>query len=59
MTKAENTDKKVFLMIDNGHKERAEKVIKLYEQKIDNGENPAKVILINAEPKESASKYKG
>ena len=57
--KAENTDKKVFLMIDNGHKERAEKVIKLYEQKIDNGENPAKVILINAEPKESASKYKG
>ena len=46
-------------MIDNGHKDRAEKVIKLYEQKIDNGENPAKVILINAEPKESASKYKG
>lgn len=57
--KAENTEKKVFLMINNGHKDRAEKVLKLYEQKTDNGENPAKVILINAEPKESASKYKG
>lgn len=57
--KAENTAKKVFLMIDNGHKDRAEKVLKLYEQKTDNGENPAKVILINAAPKESASKYNG
>ncbi len=56
--KAENTDKKVFLMIDNGHKDRAEKVMKLFEEKTDNGEKPATVILINAEPKESASKYK-
>ena len=55
--KAENTSNKVFLMIDNGHKIRAGKVMKLYKEKIQSGENPATVICVNAEPKESASKF--
>ena len=55
--KAENTNKKVFLMIDNGHKIRAGKVMKLYKEKNESGKNPATVICVNAEPKKSASKY--
>lgn len=55
--KAENTDKKVFLMIENGHEIRAGKVFKLHEEKVKNGEKPATVICIDAKYKDSASKY--
>jgi len=57
-SKAENTDKKVFLMIDNGHPIRARKVIKLFEEKKETGEDTATVFLISAQPKQSASVYK-
>lgn len=55
--KAENTDKKVFLMIENGHEIRARKVFSLYEEKVKSGEKPATIICIDAKHKESASKY--
>lgn len=56
--KAEKTENKIFLIIDNGGpKTRIEGVIKIYESKKENKENVPEVIIIDAKPKESASKY--
>lgn len=55
--KSEKTNKKVFLMVENGHRKRAEKILCLYDEKKKKGENPAKVILIDAVAKKSASIY--
>ena len=57
--KSEKTDKKIFMMIDNGGPEkRVTEVYKIYEERKNKNENPAEIVLIDAKPKESASKYK-
>ncbi len=57
--KAERTENKIFLIIDNGGPQtRIEEVMKLYEMLKKNKENVPEVIIIDAKPKESASKYK-
>ena len=56
--KSEKTDKKIFMMIDNGGlQKRINDVYKIYEERKINDENPAEIILIDAIPKVSASKY--
>ena len=57
--KSEGTENKIFLLIDNGRSSNIiKKVEESYENRIKAGENPATVIVIDAKPKESASKYK-
>lgn len=57
--KSEGTENKIFLLIDNGKSsERIGKIYESYENKIKLGEKPATIILIDAKPKESASRYK-
>lgn len=56
--KAEKTENKIFLIIDNGGpKTRIEEVLKIYELKKATMKNIPEVIIIDAKPKESASKY--
>lgn len=55
--KAEKTENKIFLIIDNGGPQnRIEEVKKIYELN-KNKENVPEVVIIDAKPKESASKY--
>ena len=57
--KSEGAENKIFLLIDNGRSSnRIKKVEESYENRKKTGENPATVIVIDAKPKESASKYK-
>lgn len=57
--KSEGAENKIFLLIDNGRSSnRIKKVEESYENRKKAGENPAIVIVIDAKPKESASKYK-
>lgn len=57
--KSEGSDNKIFLLIDNGRSSsRINKVMESYDRRLEAGENPATVIIIDAKPKESASKYK-
>ncbi|TFZ40795.1 hypothetical protein E4100_04360 [Soehngenia longivitae] len=57
--KSEGTENKIFLLIDNGRSSNIiRKVEESYENRKKAGENPATVIVIDAKPKESASKYK-
>lgn len=57
--KSEGAENKIFLLIDNGRSSnRIKKVEESYENRKKAGENPATVIVIDAKPKESASKYK-
>lgn len=56
--KAEKTDNKIFMMIDDGkHVQRVKSVNKSYEERLAKGENPATIICIDARKKEPASKY--
>lgn len=57
--KSEETDNKIFVLIDNGRSSsRTKKVEESYDRRLEAGEKPATVIVIDAKPKESASKYK-
>lgn len=57
--KSEGAENKIFLLIDNGRSSnRIKKVEESYENRKKAGENPAIVIVVDAKPKESASKYK-
>ena len=56
--KAEKTDNKIFMMIDDGkHIQRVNSVNKSHEERLARGENPATIIYIDARQKEPASKY--
>lgn len=56
--KAEKTDNKIFMMIDDGkHIQRVKSVNKSYEERLAKGENPATIICIDTRKKEPASKY--
>lgn len=57
--KSEGTENKIFLLIDNGRSSnQIKKVEESYERRKKAGHNPATVIIVDAKPKESASKYK-
>lgn len=57
--KSEGTENKIFLLIDNGRSSnRIKEVLEKYDRRKDAGENPAKVIIIYTQKKDSASKYK-
>lgn len=56
--KAENTDKKVFVVIDTGsHSNRVFDVTAKEKEMADRGLSPAAVVVVDAKPKDSASKY--
>lgn len=58
---SEEASNKVFLLVDNGadgSKARIDAVYESYERRKTQGNNPAEIILIDAKPKKSASKYK-
>ncbi len=57
--KSEETDNKIFLIVDNGRSSnRIKKVEESYEKRLNDGGNPATIIIIDAKPKDSASIYK-
>lgn len=56
--KAEGTDSKIFLLVDNGSRsDRIQAVHRKRNEMEANGLSPATVIVIDAVPKDSASKY--
>ncbi len=56
--KAEDTDKKIYLLINNGrNSERVKSVLNKREKMVNEGKNPAHVVVIDATPKPSASKF--
>lgn len=57
--KSEETDNKIFILVDNGRfSNNIKKVEESYEKRLKAGENPATVIVIDAKYKDSASIYK-
>jgi hypothetical protein len=57
--KSEQTENKIFLLVDNGKEShRVLKVIESYEKRKAEGQNPAEIIIIDTKPKSSASNYK-
>ncbi|NMB43253.1 MAG: hypothetical protein GX995_03885 [Clostridiales bacterium] len=57
--KSEETDNKIFIVVDNGRSSsRIKEVEESYEKRLNASEKPATVIVIDAKPKESASIYK-
>lgn len=56
--KSENTDKKVFVLVNTGQNEnRVAAILKKHQEMLESGLNPAKVIVIDAKLKDSASTY--
>lgn len=56
--KSEGTENKIFLLVDNGRSSiQIKRVQEAYEKRRQLGQNPATVIMIDAKPKKSASKY--
>ena len=57
--RSEETDNKIFIIVDNGRSSSRIKQVKdSYEKRLKVGENPATVIVIDAKPKDAASIYK-
>jgi len=57
--KSEETDSKIFIIVDNGRSSnRIKQVEESYKKRLKKGENPATIIVIDAKPKDSASTYK-
>jgi hypothetical protein len=57
--KAENTENKIFVLVDNGvDSGRVEAVIKKREEMMNEGKHPADLVIIDATLKKSASTYK-
>lgn len=56
---AENTENKIFVIVDTGSNSyRVGKVLEKRTEMISNGKTPATIIVVDAIPKASASKYK-
>ena len=56
--KAENTGKKIFVLVNTGQNEsRVASVLKKHTEMLEAGLNPAKVIVIDAKVKNSASTH--
>lgn len=57
--KSEGVDSKIFLLVDNGRlSNHVQEIEESYAKRLKAGENPATVVVIDAKPKDSASKYK-
>jgi len=57
--KSEETDNKIFIVVDNGRSSsRIKEVEGSYEKRLKEGDNPATIIAIDAKLKDSASIYK-
>lgn len=57
--KAENTDKKIFILVDTGeHSNRISEVQNKWKEMDEKGLHPAKLVIVDSKPKASASKYK-
>lgn len=57
--KSEETDNKIFIVVDNGRSSsRIKEVEESYEKRLKEGDNPATIIVIDAKLKDSASIYK-
>ena len=57
--KSEETNNKIFILVDNGRSSnRIKQVEESYEKQLKEGKNPATVIVIDAREKDSASTYK-
>jgi hypothetical protein len=54
--KAENTDNKIYVLIDMGHPQKIEKIRRTYDEMKKNGEKPSDLIIIDAQQKASASR---
>lgn len=54
--KAEQTDKLIYVLIDLGHPGKVKKVQELHDMKYNNGEDPPKLIVIDATERQSASR---
>jgi hypothetical protein len=56
--KAENTDKKIFILVDTGeHSNRISEVQNKWKEMDAKGLHPAKLVIVDSKPKASASKY--
>ena len=56
--KAENTEKKLFVLVNTGQNEnRIAAVLQKHKEMLEAGLNPAKVLVIDAKVKNSASNY--
>lgn len=56
---AENTENKIFVLVDNGvNSDRVTAVLAKHREMLERGKKPADAIIIDAKPKESASKYR-
>ena len=57
--KAENTDKKLFVLVNTGQDEnRVAAVLQKHKEMLETGLNPAKVMVIDAKVKKTASTYR-
>lgn len=57
--KAEDTDKKIFVLIDTGScSYRVDSVYRKHTEMLSKGLSPATIVVVDAVPKNSASKYK-
>ena len=57
--KSEETNSKIFIIVDNGRSSNhIEQIEESYKNRLKKGENPATIIVIDAKPKDSASIYK-
>ena len=54
--KAEQTEKMIYVLIDLGHPGKVKKVQELHDMKYNNGEDPPKLIIIDATERQSASR---
>ncbi|WP_238653839.1 hypothetical protein [Paenibacillus piscarius] len=57
--KSEQTENKIFLLVDNGKEShRVLKVMESYKKRKAEGQKPAEIIIIDTKPKSSASNFK-
>lgn len=54
--KAEGTDKRIFVYVQVGNPVRDSKIRKRHQERIENGENPPMLFMIDSQKKKSASK---
>ncbi len=54
--KAEGTDKRIFVYVQVGNPVRDSKIKKRHQERIENGENPPMLFMIDSQKKKSASK---
>ena len=54
--KAENTNNMIYVLVDVGNTRRVETIVALHDRMVDEGQDTPDLIVIDAKPKQSASK---